>query len=278
MPPWSCASDRSWAGISSVDDMNMAVELGLDMRAPFGFMNKLGTAEALRLVEAYHAKYPDFPVPQLLKDKGASNEPFVIRSIMRTDREGVAVLKIRRPKVLNALNQEVFDEIRETFDALNEDPSIEVHRVFPFSLELEAEAMQQEHGVANLVEGPGVEHARVRERQHRIAVAAFVGEVGVVRRLDGLDLRRWGDLRLTGEEESGCEQGGKGPNPSSSNHPGSPCGLSRNGTITDRCRSASIGRVRHLCYRRAGGVALVGGVACLGGDGSRSARSCSLQN
>lgn len=113
------------AGISSVDDMNMAVELGLDMRAPFGFMNKLGTAEALRLVEAYHAKYPDFPVPQLLKDKGASNEPFVIRSIMRTDREGVAVLKIRRPKVLNALNQEVFDEIRETFDALNEDPSIE---------------------------------------------------------------------------------------------------------------------------------------------------------
>jgi enoyl-CoA hydratase/3-hydroxyacyl-CoA dehydrogenase len=113
------------SGISNVDDMNMAVELGLDMRAPFGFMNRLGTAEALRLVEAYHAQSPEFPVPQILKEKGASNEPFPIRAIQRKDKDGVAVLKIRRPKVLNALNQAVFDEIRETFDALNEDRSVE---------------------------------------------------------------------------------------------------------------------------------------------------------
>ncbi len=102
----------------------MAVELGLDMRAPFGFMNRMGTAEALRLVEAYHAAAPSFPVPKILKEKGSANEPFIIRSIQRKDRDGVAVLKIRRPKVLNALNQAVFDEIRETFDELNGDASV----------------------------------------------------------------------------------------------------------------------------------------------------------
>ncbi len=113
------------AGISTVDDMDMAVELGLDMRAPFGFMNHMGTAEALRLVEAYHAASPAFPVPAILKEKGSANEPFTIHSIQRRDKDGVAVLKIRRPKVLNALNQEVFDEIRETFEGLNSDASVE---------------------------------------------------------------------------------------------------------------------------------------------------------
>ncbi len=113
------------AGISTVDDMNMAVELGLDMRAPFSFMNSLGTAEALRLVEAYHAESPAFPVPEILKKKGDSNQPFSIHSIQREDRDGVAVLKIRRPKVLNALNQEVFDELRQIFPALDEDSTVE---------------------------------------------------------------------------------------------------------------------------------------------------------
>jgi enoyl-CoA hydratase/3-hydroxyacyl-CoA dehydrogenase len=113
------------SGISNVDDMDMSVELGLVMKAPFRFMNELGTAEALRLVQAYAASNPGFPVPALLKQHGQENQPFEVKHITREDKDGVAVLTIRRPAVLNALNQAVFDELRGTFAALDADDSVQ---------------------------------------------------------------------------------------------------------------------------------------------------------
>jgi enoyl-CoA hydratase/carnithine racemase len=87
-------------------------------------MNDIGTAEALRLVNRYAAENPGFPVPAILERHGATNEPFRIRTITRRDEQGVALLTIRRPKVLNALNQAVFDELRQTFAELEADPKV----------------------------------------------------------------------------------------------------------------------------------------------------------
>lgn len=113
------------SGISNVDDMDMAVELALVMKPPFRFMNELGTQEALRLVEQYAAANPGFPVPRLLEEHGSEGRPFAIRHITREDREGIAILTIRRPAVLNALNQAVFDELRDTFRALDADDAVQ---------------------------------------------------------------------------------------------------------------------------------------------------------
>ncbi|MFQ5507031.1 MAG: enoyl-CoA hydratase/isomerase family protein, partial [Planctomycetota bacterium] len=113
------------SGISNVDDMDMAVEIALDMRAPFRFMNRIGTAEALRLVREYAGSNPGFPVPSVLEERGEKNEPFAIRHIGRRDENGVAVLTIRRPRVLNALNQDIFDELREHFAAIRSDQKVE---------------------------------------------------------------------------------------------------------------------------------------------------------
>ena len=112
------------SGISNVDDLDMCVEIALDLYAPFRFMNRLGTGEALRLVREYAAKHEGFPVPGILEKHGADNTPFAIRNLMRRDMDGVAVLTIRRPRVLNALNQDVFDEIRDTFAALASDDAV----------------------------------------------------------------------------------------------------------------------------------------------------------
>ncbi len=112
------------SGIATIDDLEMAVEIGLDMLAPFRLMNTLGTGEALRLVTAYAAEHAGFPVPALLQRHGSENRPFELRSIQRRDDDGVAILTIRRPRVLNALNQTVFDELRETFVALAGDASV----------------------------------------------------------------------------------------------------------------------------------------------------------
>lgn len=113
------------AGLCSVADLDMGVELALVMKAPFSFMNELGTAEALRLVEAYAAKHEGFPVPRCIQEHGKDNTPFEVASVIRKDQDGVAVLTIRRPKVLNALNQEVFEEITARVQAADADPAIQ---------------------------------------------------------------------------------------------------------------------------------------------------------
>jgi enoyl-CoA hydratase/3-hydroxyacyl-CoA dehydrogenase len=112
------------AGLITVGDFDMALELALDMKPAFRFMNELGTDEALRLVEAYAQKNPGFPVAKCIRMHGVEAKPFAIPVVQRVDRDGIAVLTIRRPKVLNALNQGVFDEIRDKVAAIEKDDSI----------------------------------------------------------------------------------------------------------------------------------------------------------
>ncbi len=103
------------AGLISIADFDMALELGLDMRPAFRFMNELGTGEALRLVEAYAKTNPGFVVPKCGREYGSKNNPFDVGVVTTRDVDGVRVLTIRRPKVLNALNESVFDELQRRF-------------------------------------------------------------------------------------------------------------------------------------------------------------------
>ena len=108
------------AGVSNVDDLDMAVEIGLAAAPPFRLMNEVGVDEARRLVEAYAAENPGFRVASVL----ARTSPWKVRRIVRRDHDGVAVLTIRRPQAANALDRALFEEIRETFVALRSDPSV----------------------------------------------------------------------------------------------------------------------------------------------------------
>ncbi len=112
------------AGLTNVADFDMALELGLDMRPAFRFMNDLGTGEALRLVKAYAASQTGFPVPRCIEELGAANKPFEVPVVLRQDTDGVALLTIRRPKVLNALDQGVFEELAQRFEAADADNSV----------------------------------------------------------------------------------------------------------------------------------------------------------
>ncbi|MCB9888213.1 MAG: 3-hydroxyacyl-CoA dehydrogenase/enoyl-CoA hydratase family protein [Planctomycetes bacterium] len=112
------------AGLVSIADFDMGLALALDMRPAFQFMNDLGTGEALRLVRAYAAEHPGFPVPRCIEEHGASNTPFDVPAVIRKDVDGVAVLTIRRPKMLNALDQGVFDELQQRVEAADADPAV----------------------------------------------------------------------------------------------------------------------------------------------------------
>lgn len=110
------------AGLVSESDLDMAVELALDLRAPFRFMNELGVPAALAVVQRYARDFDGFRVPAVLERQAASGQPWALSSLVRDDRGDVAVVKIRRPKVLNALDQAAFDEIADTLAQVDADP------------------------------------------------------------------------------------------------------------------------------------------------------------
>jgi len=112
------------AGLCSVGDMEMATSTALVVRGPFGWMNEIGPANALKLVQAYATENPGFPVPKCIASQAASGKPFEIAMVFRRDVDGVAVLKIRRPAVLNALNLEVFRQLINHCRAVESDPAI----------------------------------------------------------------------------------------------------------------------------------------------------------
>ena len=112
------------SGITNVADMEMAIEVALDMTPPFRMMNEMGVDAAMGLVDAYAKTHPDFPVAESLKAQAATGQPWTIDHILRQDVDGVAVLKIRRPRVLNALNADVFGQLQSHFERIAADDSV----------------------------------------------------------------------------------------------------------------------------------------------------------
>ncbi len=112
------------SGIVSLSDLELGLELGLVIRPAFAFMNQVGLSAALEKVRAYQRMYPSFPVSEALVSREASKEPWEIPYVIRRDYEDIAVLAIRRPQVLNALNLEVYRQISKHFEALGRDESV----------------------------------------------------------------------------------------------------------------------------------------------------------
>jgi len=112
------------SGIANVSDLELGVEAGLVIRPAFSFMNDIGVASSLKAVRAYRDVEPTFPIGDALVRQEASGEPWDVAYVLRRDVDGVAVLTIRRPLVLNALNDAVFEQIRAHLEDLAKDDSI----------------------------------------------------------------------------------------------------------------------------------------------------------
>ena len=112
------------SGISNIGDMELAMDVGLVLSPPFSMMNKMGVKKTHELIEAYAKENPGFKVAEILKKQAASGKPWKIPVVFREDKGDVAIVKIRRPKVLNALNAYVFEQLREIFVDIQKDPKI----------------------------------------------------------------------------------------------------------------------------------------------------------
>jgi len=109
------------SGIVSRSDLELAVESGLAMRPPFALMNEIGPTRALGLVESYAASHPGFCVPRCLRAQARTARPFEMSRVVRQDVGDVAVLTIRRPQALNALDEALYEELYRRFSELRDD-------------------------------------------------------------------------------------------------------------------------------------------------------------
>jgi enoyl-CoA hydratase/3-hydroxyacyl-CoA dehydrogenase len=112
------------SGISTIGDLEMAVESALVVHPPFQMMNQMGVDKALELVKIYAKEWPGFKVPETLVRQAESGNPWQVPMVFREDREDIAILTIRRPNTLNALNGEVIKQLLTHFEEMKKDEKI----------------------------------------------------------------------------------------------------------------------------------------------------------
>jgi enoyl-CoA hydratase/3-hydroxyacyl-CoA dehydrogenase len=112
------------SGVASLGDLEMAVESSLVVKAPFQMMNDMGVDKALELVKAYAAEWPGFKVPDVLVKQAETGEPWNIPMVFREDRDDVAIVTIRRPSALNALNTTIMAQLKKVFLDIQSDETI----------------------------------------------------------------------------------------------------------------------------------------------------------
>ncbi len=112
------------SGIVSLSDLELGVETALVVAAPFRTMNEVGVERALELVERYAADHEGFVVAECLRERARSGQPWRVPVVLRENRGDVAILRIRRPAVLNAVNAETIAQLAEAVREARDDDSI----------------------------------------------------------------------------------------------------------------------------------------------------------
>ncbi len=108
-------------GIGTPADVNFGCQVALGFRkGPMDIMRDLGPETVEQVMARFDAERPGFPQPgRPLPEYQAFN-----RFILIDVREGVQILTLRRPQALNALNDEILDELLAVFQTGSLDPSV----------------------------------------------------------------------------------------------------------------------------------------------------------
>lgn len=108
-------------GIGTPEDLNFGCQVGLGFRkGPLDTMRDLGEAEVDRINKAYIQARPGFPQPQMPL---ADYQNFK-RHLLVDDIDGVKIITIRRPQAMNALSDEILNEIVSVLEENANDPAV----------------------------------------------------------------------------------------------------------------------------------------------------------
>jgi len=108
-------------GIGTKEDLNFGCQVALGFKkGPLDLMRDLGEEEVRRIMKRFHQERPGFPQPG---QSHAAYQDFD-RFILVDEHEGVKIITIRRPQAMNALNDEMTDEILAVLKQFADDPGV----------------------------------------------------------------------------------------------------------------------------------------------------------
>jgi len=108
-------------GIGTLEDLNLGCQIALAFKkGPFDLMRDLGEAETKRIMKKFQKERPGFPG----MEKPFSEYQDFKRHILVDDMDGVRIITIRRPQVMNATNGEIDGEILAVLKEGKNDPKV----------------------------------------------------------------------------------------------------------------------------------------------------------
>jgi enoyl-CoA hydratase/3-hydroxyacyl-CoA dehydrogenase len=110
--------DRS-IGLPSDLDLGCRLALGFK-RGPLDLMRRLGDQEVRRILDRLVSERPGMPLPE----RPLESYQGFLRHVLVDDLDGVKVITLRRPDALNALNDEVTDEVLFVLREHEGDPNV----------------------------------------------------------------------------------------------------------------------------------------------------------
>jgi enoyl-CoA hydratase/3-hydroxyacyl-CoA dehydrogenase len=108
-------------GIGSAADLDIGCRLALGFRrGPLELMRSMGAAECTRVLERFVRERPGMPAP---RREPAAYLP-AERHVLVDEVSGVVIITLRRPEALNALHDELTDEILAVIRRHEDDPKV----------------------------------------------------------------------------------------------------------------------------------------------------------
>ncbi len=102
--------------VATLEDTDLGAKIGLRWAlGPFELMNRVGTAKAIALAEAFCKEF-GHPLARSLAKQKAAGGPWPIRVVNLKVADGIATVTINRPEAMNALNEAVVDQLEKVFD------------------------------------------------------------------------------------------------------------------------------------------------------------------
>jgi enoyl-CoA hydratase/3-hydroxyacyl-CoA dehydrogenase len=118
---WSQSVDILDRDIGEAADLELGCRLALGFRqGPLELMRSLGEAEVRRVMQRFAQERPGMPMPRRALGEYQRFE----RSVLADNLDGVIVITLRRPEALNALHDQLTDEILQVIRRHEPDPGV----------------------------------------------------------------------------------------------------------------------------------------------------------
>ena len=106
-------------GVGTLEDLNFGCQIALAFRkGPMDYMRDSGDKEVARIMKKLETDRPGFP---MAKKPYAEYQRFN-RYLLLDDLDGIEVITLRRPQAMNAINDEMSDEITAALKRFRDDP------------------------------------------------------------------------------------------------------------------------------------------------------------